>query len=65
MSEPLLVWFNGELMVSAGAASVDVNESYLLDRANSFGDGIFETLLVQRGEAVSVSYTHLTLPTKA
>ena len=41
MSEPLLVWFNGELMASAGAASVDVNESYLLDRANSFGDGIF------------------------
>ena len=52
MSEPLLVWFNGELMASAGAASVDVNESYLLDRANSFGDGVFETLLVQRGEAV-------------
>ena len=52
MSEPLLVWFNGELMASAGAASVDVTESYLLDRANSFGDGVFETLMVQRGKAV-------------
>ena len=50
MSEPLLVWFNGELMASIGASSVDVNESYLLDRANSFGDGVFETLLVQKGE---------------
>ena len=52
MSEPLLVWFNGELMASAGAASVDVNQSYLLDRANSFGDGVFETLLVQNGKLV-------------
>ena len=52
MSEPLLVWFNGKFMASDGAELVDVNESYLLDRANSFGDGVFETLLVQRGEAV-------------
>jgi 4-amino-4-deoxychorismate lyase len=52
MSEPLLVWFNGELMASAGATSVDAGESYLLDRASSFGDGVFETLLVRKGEAV-------------
>ena len=52
MSEPLMVWFNGEFMASAGAASVDVNQSYLLDRANSFGDGVFETLLVQNGKLV-------------
>ena len=52
MSEPLMVWFNGEFMASAGATSVDVNQSYLLDRANSFGDGVFETLLVQNGKLV-------------
>ena len=52
MSEPFMVWFNGELMASAGAVSADVNESYLLDRVNSFGDGVFETLMVQKGKAL-------------
>ncbi|MAV75507.1 MAG: aminodeoxychorismate lyase [Cellvibrionales bacterium] len=52
MSEPFLIWFNGKLMAPAGAEAFGVNESYLLDRANSFGDGVFETLLVKKGEAV-------------
>ena len=52
MSEPLLVWFNGELMASAGGASTGSAKPYLLDRANSFGDGVFETLLIQNGSIV-------------
>ncbi len=52
MSKPLLVWFNGASVVASEGSSVDHVEPYLLDRASSFGDGVFETLLIKNGSIV-------------
>ena len=40
-------WLNGEALHSPGTGQHDVS---LVDRTNSFGDGVFETLFVNGGQ---------------
>ena len=47
MTATLYAWFNGELIASPlDSASVASTADFLLDRSNTFGDGVFETMLV-------------------
>ena len=59
MTATLHAWFNGELIASPlEASSVVSNPIFLLDRANTFGDGVFETMLVSNGK-VPLLASHL------
>ena len=51
MTATLYAWFNGELIASPiASASVASTSDFLLDRSNTFGDGVFETMLVTGGQ---------------
>lgn len=51
MTAALYAWFNGELIASPlESTSAASNVNFLLDRSNSFGDGVFETMLVSNGK---------------
>ena len=51
MTAKLYAWFNGELIASPIAStSVASTSDFLLDRSNTFGDGVFETMLVTGGQ---------------
>ena len=51
MTATLSAWFNGELITSPLAStSVASSADFLLDRSNTFGDGVFETMLVTGGQ---------------
>jgi len=51
MTATLSAWFNGELIASPLAStSVASSADFLLDRSNTFGDGVFETMLVTGGQ---------------
>ena len=51
MTATLSAWFNGELITSSLAStSVASSADFLLDRSNTFGDGVFETMLVTGGQ---------------
>ncbi len=51
MTATLSAWFNGELIASPIAStSVASSADLLLDRSNTFGDGVFETMLVTGGQ---------------
>ena len=51
MTATLYAWFNGELMTSPVESTSVVSASdFLLDRSNTFGDGVFETMLVTDGQ---------------
>ncbi len=51
MTATLYAWFNGELIASPlESASVASNAEFLLNRSNTFGDGVFETLLVSNSK---------------
>ncbi|MDG2036384.1 MAG: aminodeoxychorismate lyase [Pseudomonadales bacterium] len=59
MTATLHAWFNGELIASPlEASSVASSSTFLLDRANTFGDGVFETMLVSNGK-VPLLASHL------
>lgn len=51
MTATLYAWFNGELIASpVESTSVASASDFLLDRSNTFGDGVFETMLVTGGQ---------------
>ena len=51
MTATLYAWFNGELITSPLASTnVASSADFLLDRSNTFGDGVFETMLVTGGQ---------------
>lgn len=45
MADVFRVWFNGDEITSPADASIEL----ALDRANTFGDGVFETMFVHQG----------------